>query len=251
MPVLGSPACCAFSAVALRRSERLLRRSFCTSAREPWPPSHGRKPPHRPGRSLQPAAAPARMTAVGVVRVPDLLTLHASSQPGKLAVVDDRPGAGVFSWTYAQLEAEANRLANALASLGVAPGGKVIWCGPNSPQVVAVINATRKLGAVAVPLNYRLTPAEARYIVIHSDACAAYVDAEYAHLIPAPHDEGAGRLRDVLVYGGDAPVGMPGDDLAARASAEPPVRETEGTSATMIYTSGTTGKPKGAYRKMT
>ena len=118
--------------------------------------------------------------------MPDLLTLYASSQPGKLAVIDDRPGANVVSWTYAQLEAEANRLANVLASLGVGPGEKVIWCGPNSPQVVAVINATRKLGAVAVPLNYRLTPAEARYIVTHSDASAAYVDAEYAHLIPAP-----------------------------------------------------------------
>ena len=116
---------------------------------------------------------------------------------------------------------------------------------------MAVINATRKLGAVAVPLNYRLTPEEARYIVTHSDACAAYVDAEYAHLIPVPHDEGAGHLRHVLVYGGAAPAGMLGDDLVARASAEPPAAETEGTGATMIYTSGTTGKPKGAYRKMT
>ena len=183
--------------------------------------------------------------------MPDPLTLHASSQPGKLAVIDDRPGATVVSWTYAQLEAEANRLANVLASLGVGPGEKVIWCGPNSPQVVAVINATRKLGAVAVPLNYRLTPVEARYIVAHSDARAAYVDAEYAHLMPVPHDERAGHLRDVLVYGGAAPAGMLGDDLVARASAEPPVRETEGTGATMIYTSGTTGKPKGAYRKLT
>jgi len=188
---------------------------------------------------------------VGAVRMPDPLTLYASSQPGKLAVIDDRPGANVVSWTYARLEAEANRLANLLASLGVGPGGKVIWCGPNSPQVVAVISATRKLGAVAVPLNYRLTPAEASYIVTHSDACAAYVDAEYAHLIPAPHDERPGHLRDVLVYGGAAPAGMPGDDLVAQASAEPPVRETGGTGATMIYTSGTTGQPKGAYRTMT
>ena len=191
------------------------------------------------------------MTAVGAVRMPDPLTLRASAQPDKLAVIDDRPGANVVSWTYARLEAEANRLANLLASLGVGPGEKVIWCGPNSPQVVAVINATRKLGAVAVPLNYRLTPVEARYIVTHSDACAAYVDAEYAHLIPAPHDERVGHLRDVLVYGGGAPAGMLGDDLVAQASAEPPVRETEGTGATMIYTSGTAGQPKGAYRKMT
>ena len=187
---------------------------------------------------------------MAAVPKPDLLTGYASSQPGKLAVVDDRPGADTISWTYAQLEAEANRLANALASLGVGPGDKVIWCGPNSPQVVAVINATRKLGAVAVPLNYRLTAAEARYIVIHSDARAAYVDSEYAHLIPAPRDGRPGTLRDVVVYGGAAPAGMLGDDLVAQAPARPPAVETEGT-ATMIYTSGTTGKPKGAFRRTT
>jgi acyl-CoA synthetase (AMP-forming)/AMP-acid ligase II len=180
--------------------------------------------------------------------MPDALTAYASSQPGKLAVIDDRPDSDVVSWTYAQLEAEANRLANVLASLGVGRGEKLIWCGPNSPQVVAVVNAARKLGTVAVPLNYRLTAAEARYIVAHSDACAAYVDAEYAHLIPAPGDERLGSLRHVLVYGGPAPAGMLGEDLVAQASAEPPARETEDTGATMIYTSGTTGKPKGAYR---
>jgi len=183
--------------------------------------------------------------------IPDLLTLYASSQPGKPAVIDDRPGADAITWTYAQLEAGANRLANVLASLGVGPGEKVIWCGPNSPQVVAVINATRKLGAVAVPLNYRLTAAEARYIVVHSDASAAYVDAEYAHLLPAPQDKRAGALRHVLVYGGTAPPGMLGEDLLAGAPAERPAGKTEGTTATMIYTSGTTGKPKGAYRKIT
>jgi long-chain acyl-CoA synthetase len=188
------------------------------------------------------------MTAVAAVPMPDLLTLYASSQPGKLAVIDDRPGAGVVSWTYAQLEVEANRLANALASLGVGPGEKVIWCGPNSPQVVAVISATRKLGAVAVPLNYRLTAEEARYIVAHCDAGIAYVDAEYAHLIPAPQDVRLGNLRHVVIYGGAAPAGMLGEDLVDQASSEPPAAGTEGTSATMIYTSGTTGKPKGAYR---
>ena len=188
---------------------------------------------------------------MATVDMPDLLTVYASAQPGKTAVIDDQAGAGVLSWTYAQLEMAANRLANALASLGVSRGEKVIWCGPNSPQVVAVINATRKLGAVAVPLNYRLTAAEARYIVAHSDACAAYVDAEYAHLIPAPQAERLGNLRHVLVHGGAAPAGMLGEEVVAQASAEPPVTETEETSATMIYTSGTTGKPKGAYRKLT
>ncbi len=185
---------------------------------------------------------------MATVDMPDLLTSYASTQPGKPAVVDDQADAGVVSWTYAELEAAANRLANALAALGVASGDRVIWCGPNSPQVVAVINATRKLGAVAVPLNYRLTAEEARYIVAHSDARAAYVDAEYAHLVPAPD---GGQLRHVLVYGGTAPAGMLGEEVVDQAPAGPPATSAGEASATMIYTSGTTGKPKGAYRKTT
>ena len=55
------------------------------------------------------------MAGVAAADMPDFLTLYASAQPGKLAVVDDRPGTGVVAWTYAQLEAEANRLANAPA----------------------------------------------------------------------------------------------------------------------------------------
>jgi acyl-CoA synthetase (AMP-forming)/AMP-acid ligase II len=179
--------------------------------------------------------------------MPDILTAYAASQPAKPAVVDDRDGV-IVSWTYAQLEAEANRLANALAELGAGPGQKVIWCGPNSPQIVAVMAATRKIGAVAVPLNYRLTPEEARHIIGHSDATVGYVDAEYAQLLALPDGE-RDTLRHVIVFGGSPPAGMLGDDFVAAASAEPPATDAEaGAGATMIYTSGTTGKPKGALR---
>jgi long-chain acyl-CoA synthetase len=181
--------------------------------------------------------------------MPDLMTAYAQAQPDKLAVIDDRGDGTVLSWSYARLEAESNRLANALASLRAGPGVKVIWCGPNSPQVIAVIIATRKIGAVSVPLNYRLTPTEARYIVEHSDAQIACVDAEYAQLFAAPEGTAIGSLRHVIAYAGAAPAGMLGDDFVARACAEPPESPSEEVAgATMIYTSGTTGKPKGAVR---
>jgi acyl-CoA synthetase (AMP-forming)/AMP-acid ligase II len=185
--------------------------------------------------------------------MPDLLTMYAASQPDKPAVIDDQPGHAIVTWSYARLETEANKLANALASLGVRARDKVIWCGPNSPQVVAVMNATRKIGAVAVPLNYRLTPEEAQYIVVHSDAVAGYVDAEYTGLFGTPDGGKLGRLENVLVYGGEPLPGMLGDEIVSGAAEQPPAEETEaeGSGATMIYTSGTTGKPKGAYRAVT
>jgi long-chain acyl-CoA synthetase len=179
----------------------------------------------------------------------DILTVYAGTQPDKLAVIDDRGHAGIVRWTYAELEAISNRTGNALLALGVRPETKVIWCGPNSPDVVAVMGGTRKVGAVAVPLNYRLTAEEARYVINHSDAEIAYVDAEYAHLFAGLVGE-LERLRAVVVYGGPAPDGMlSSDDLTAAASEQPPdVGDATGTGATMIYTSGTTGKPKGAVR---
>src|SRR5258708_35261816 len=138
--------------------------------------------------------------------MPDLLSIYAESQPNKPAVVDDGGGGDVARWTYAELEAGANRLGNALVSLGVTPGEKVIWCGPNSRQVVAVVNAARKAGAVAVPLNYRLTPEEALYVIDNSDATIAYVDAEHAPMFAALRDR-LHQPRPGLRDGGPAPAG--------------------------------------------
>ena len=181
--------------------------------------------------------------------MPDLLTVYAENQPDKLAVVDDRGSGDPVRWSYRDLEEQANRVANALISLGIKPGEKVLWCGPNSPQVVAFVCAARKLGAIAVPLNYRLTADEAGYVIGHSDAAVAYVDAEHAPMFAALRG-GLDRLRHVVVYGGEVPDGMLGEDFVAAASSQPPAEEpSEEAAVTMIYTSGTTGKPKGAVRR--
>ncbi len=180
----------------------------------------------------------------------DILTIYAGTQPDKLAVIDDKADGHLARWTYAELEAAANRLGNALLSLGAQPGQKVVWCGPNSLPVVAIFNAARKIGVVAVPLNYRLTPEEARYVIEDCDAEFGYVDAEYAHLFAGL----AGtlpKLRQVVVFGGPAADGMlSSEELTAAASEQPPdVGDAAGAGGTMIYTSGTTGKPKGAVRR--
>ena len=143
---------------------------------------------------------------------------------------------------------QANRVANLLLSLGAGPGTKVLWCGPNSPEVVAVMSATRRIGAVAVPLNYRLTPEEALYVINDSDAVVAYVDYEYAPMFAAFRGQ-LDKVRHVIAVGGPAPDGMLGDaDIAAAPADLPDVGDATGGGGTMIYTSGTTGKPKGAVR---
>jgi acyl-CoA synthetase (AMP-forming)/AMP-acid ligase II len=181
----------------------------------------------------------------------DTLSIYAQSQPGKLGVIDDRPDGTVAAWTYAELEAQSNRVANLLLSLGAGPGAKVLWCGPNSPEVVAVINATRKIGAVAVPLNYRLAPQEALYVINHSDAEVAYVDCEYAPMFAALRGQ-LEKVRHIIAVGGpvlEAPGGMlTGADIAAAPAGRPDVGDAAGTGGAVIYTSGTTGKPKGAVR---
>jgi len=178
----------------------------------------------------------------------DILSIYAQSQPDKPGVIDDKPDGTVLVWTYAELEAQANRVANLLLSLGITPGKKVLWCGPNSPEVVAVTSASRKIGAVAVPLNYRLTPEEALYVINHSDAEVAYVDHESAPMFAALRGE-LEKVRHIIAVGGPASDGMLTDaDIAAAPADAPDVGDAAGTGGTMIYTSGTTGKPKGAVR---
>src|SRR6185312_9632556 len=183
--------------------------------------------------------------------MPDILGMYAQSQPDKPGVIDDKPDGTVVTWTYAELDAQANRIGNLLLSLGVSPGQKVLWCGPNSPEVVAIMSAARKIGAIAVPLNYRLTPEEALYVINHSDAEVAYVDYEHAPMFAALRDR-MEKVRHIIAVGGPDPKtrdGMLTDADIAAASADPPdVGDAAGTGGTMIYTSGTTGKPKGAVR---
>jgi len=181
----------------------------------------------------------------------DALSIYAQSQPDKPGVIDDRPDGTVVTWTYAELEAHSNRVANLLLSLGAGPGQKVLWCGPNSPEVVAVMAASRKIGAVAVPLNYRLTPEEALYVINHSDAQVAYVDYECAPMFATLRGR-LEKVRHIIAVGGPvrrAPDAMLTDaDIAAAPAGVPEVGDAAGAGGTMIYTSGTTGKPKGAVR---
>jgi acyl-CoA synthetase (AMP-forming)/AMP-acid ligase II len=182
--------------------------------------------------------------------ITDPLTALAARLADKPALIDDRPDGTVIVWSFAELEAHANRLARAFQMLGVGARDRIVWCGHNSLWAVACGHAARKIGAVSVPLNYRLTADESAYVVDNSDAKLAFVDAELVDLF-ATIRPSIPNVAHIVVFDGAPGGGMRSiDELLAGLSAEPVVVDRSGTEAgTMIYTSGTTGKPKGAVRQ--
>jgi acyl-CoA synthetase (AMP-forming)/AMP-acid ligase II len=181
---------------------------------------------------------------------PDPLLLHAEATGERVAVtVDGFGGATPSTTTYSELNALVNRLARAFRTLGTARGDRIIWCGPNSLEVLVTIHAARKAGQTAVPLSYRFTADEMHYVIDNSDATLIVVDAEQAPLVVSVRDR-LPNVHEVIVYGGPVPAGFRrwDDVLAAESADEPPAESTSSAGAAMIYTSGTTGKPKGALR---
>ncbi len=179
----------------------------------------------------------------------DILTDLAAQLGAKVALVDDRPGGRTVKWTFAELEATANRLARLLIDLGVKPKDRIVSCGQNSCWLVAMSNAVRKIGAVGVPLNYRLTAEEATYVVDNSDAVIVFADAEFADFFAKIRND-TPKVREILIFDGTAASGQTRVEPLLGQRAPTPV-ELEGPPLepmTMIYTSGTTGKPKGAVR---
>lgn len=180
--------------------------------------------------------------------MPDILTNHAANFGSRPAVIDERTADNVLTWTFADLEAHANRLGRVLLGINVKPKTRVVWCGRNSPWILAITHAARKIGVTAVPLNYRLTPEEAAYVVDNSDAEIVIADAEYAPLFDDIRDH-IPKVREVLIFDGNPGDGMHSlESLTDNVASEPPEIAVEEAAGTMIYTSGTTGKPKGAVR---
>jgi fatty-acyl-CoA synthase/long-chain acyl-CoA synthetase len=130
----------------------------------------------------------------------------------------------------------------------------VLWVGQNSAEVVAINHAARKVGAVCVPMNYRLAPDEARYVIDNCDAVVVLFDVEQApQLEPVRAD--CARVREWFAFHGqgDRAPGWARDldaEAAASSDDEPEqVGDDPTAGTTMIYTSGTTGHPKGTVRR--
>jgi long-chain acyl-CoA synthetase len=166
------------------------------------------------------------------LRVADVVREHAAQRGDHVAVRH-----GDATLTYAQLDERSNRLANALLALGAREGSRVAYLGRSAPEVIELLFAAGKIGAVLVPLNWRLSTPELAAVI--QDAGASALVAAPPYLEAAAE---LARPRSVRVV----PVGAEYEALlAAHDAVDPGGRGDTHDVIVQMYTSGTTGVPKG------
>ncbi|WP_020574183.1 long-chain fatty acid--CoA ligase [Actinopolymorpha alba] len=185
------------------------------------------------------------LTVAGVAR-------HGATVHGRTGRVSTLTPDGVRHTSYAGIQQEAARLANALRALGVTGDERVATFMWNNQEHLAAYLAVPSMGAVLHPLNIRLPPDQLVYIANHAEDSIVLVDASllpaFARLLP--------KLRTVrhVVVVGDADLGGGADQVALHSykdildgqsdSFDWPELD-ERSAAGMCYSSGTTGDPKG------
>jgi long-chain acyl-CoA synthetase len=162
------------------------------------------------------------------LRIADVVREHAASRGDHVALRH-----GDDALTYAELDERSSRLANGLLALGIVEGSRVAYLGRSAPEVIELLFAAAKIGAVVVPLNWRLSVRELGAVL--EDSCAPLLVAA------APYLEVAATLGARVVEVGEAYEGL----LAAHDATDPGGRGASSNVIVQMYTSGTTGVPKG------
>jgi acyl-CoA synthetase (AMP-forming)/AMP-acid ligase II len=167
-----------------------------------------------------------------------VLAHHADRHPDRPCLVWGDEVIG-----YAELAARAGRTAAGLARLGVKRGDVVALILYNCPEFLEAMFAVSRLGAVFMPINWRLAGEEVAYITGHAGARLVLSEPELAPLAEAAR----ARLGAVPVVGvGGAPGGWTAFEALRAAGAAPPIAAVAGDDIhRLMYTSGTTARPKG------
>jgi fatty-acyl-CoA synthase len=175
----------------------------------------------------------------------DLLRRSAGRTPNRTAVC-----CGEIHWTYAQLDTLCDRLAAGLARSALQKGDRIAILSRNSHAFAALRFAVARLGAVLVPINFMLKPAEVAFILRHSAARILCVDSELAET--GRQAAALDTLVEQLLWlpgeepGAASQGGLNFEQLCAAASEAPPLDLDGRDLAQIIYTSGTESLPKGA-----
>ncbi len=177
--------------------------------------------------------------------IADLTEHVVDAVPDRIAlIVGDR------AETYAELDANANRLAHHLAAQGVGPGDHVGIYAFNSHEFIETMLAAYKLRAVPINVNYRYVEAELRYLFDNADLVALVHDAQFTPRIAAVRDA-LPLLRHLIAIddgsGVDASVigSVPYAEALAGGSPERDFPPRSDDDIYILYTGGTTGMPKG------
>jgi acetyl-CoA synthetase len=171
----------------------------------------------------------------------------AKRTPSAVAVRYEHEDGTAALFTYSDLQSAANRLANALRRLGVAPGDRVAIVMPQRFETAVANIAVFQLGAVAMPLSMLFGPDALQYRLHNSEARLAIVDeSAIANLLAARVD--CPSLQSVVAVGGAQGQGdLDWSAALLREASSFDVGQTSAdAAAVLIYTSGTTGPPKGA-----
>jgi len=160
--------------------------------------------------------------------------------PEQIAVID-----GESRWSYAQFLDRCDRWSAVLQQLGVGAGDRVAYLAPNTHAQLEAFYSVPQLGAVLVPLNFRLTADDFLYLINHSGARVVCAHRDYLETI----NNIRSRLPCVehfVALTGEANDWLNYEALLQASSAEfvrPEIHETD--LLTINYTSGTTSRPKG------
>ncbi len=148
--------------------------------------------------------------------------------------------------SYRDAATAANRMANALVGAGLAPGDRFAVLSKNSIELVLLYYAGSKVGAVPVPLNFRLAPPEWSYIVRDAGAKLLFAQEAFATALEPVRSELSDVKQFVALDG--APAGYTGLATFLKGHSEAAPDREVGPEADVyqMYTSGTTGRPKGA-----
>lgn len=148
--------------------------------------------------------------------------------------------------TYEALDAEVDRAAAGIATLGIRPGDRVGVLVHNIPHFVYAYLGIARAGGVTVPLNTMYTADEVSYILADAEARAVVVAEPFLGAVDGLR-ETLPMLEHVVVCGDRAPMGtITWEQMTANGVAVPTVTIGPDDLACLPYTSGTTGKPKGA-----
>lgn len=163
--------------------------------------------------------------------------------PQKVAVID-----GEKEFTYREFGRRVDQLSSALNQAGIVHGDHVAVMLPNTHYMLECFYGICQLGAVMVPLNYRLSAEDLEYIIRHSDAKMLIVDSEFSAPIEKIVDLlSLEQIVIVPVEGHESSLnGVSYEDFLEHAGESfPEVEIDENQLLTLNYTSGTTSKPKG------